>query len=241
MGFSSHLSTANEITTLLWVSFSDFSLNCFSLRPSMHASGEILSRIDILSHITCPHITAQLVRLLGWSQQTNFRPSTLMQANKGAWCHVARQLARRICRITLDLLVIKKKKKRQSVTPPVAISEAVCWFQSFQSTLAIFCDVISLLSKNRCPVCFSYNALGDERMLENTEIAQLFCWLACQENKMWGWVWRKLIIISLLWDRMAGIISTLPSASCLLPPGFTSHNRHKRCWTVMNIWTVINN
>lgn len=106
MGFSSHLSTANEITELLWVSFSDFSLNCFSLLPSMHASGEIPSWTDILSHITCPHITAQLARLLGWGWQTNFRPSTLMQSNKGAWCHVARQPGRRICRITLDLLVI---------------------------------------------------------------------------------------------------------------------------------------
>ena len=128
IGFSSHLSTANEITELLWVSFSDFSLNCFSLWPSMHTSGKIPSQIIILSHITCPHITAQLARLLGWSRQTNFRPSTLMQSNKGAWCHVAQQPARRICRITLDLLVIKKKKrkKKKAVCNPTCCHQWSC-------------------------------------------------------------------------------------------------------------------
>lgn len=42
----------------------------------------------------------------GW--QTNFLSSTIMQSNKGAWCQVAGQPARRICRTSLDLLVIMK-------------------------------------------------------------------------------------------------------------------------------------
>lgn len=51
---------------------------------------------------------AQLVSLSGWGRQTNFLPSTIMQSNKGVWCQVAGQQARRICRTILKLLVIIK-------------------------------------------------------------------------------------------------------------------------------------
>lgn len=75
---------------------------------------------------------ALLVRLSGWGRQTNFLFSTIMQSNKGVWCQVAGQPARRICRTVLELL------ERQCVTPPVAISGAVCWsWATLQSILTL--------------------------------------------------------------------------------------------------------
>lgn len=78
MGFS-FLSTANTITELLCVPFSDFSLNPPPILSLMNASGELPSQMDILSHII-----TRLARLPGWGRQNNFLSSTIMQSNKGA-------------------------------------------------------------------------------------------------------------------------------------------------------------
>lgn len=178
-----------------------------------------------MSTYYCPNRKTPGLELADWLP--TFHPNTL----KGAWCPVAEQLGRRICRITLDTLVSNPASCHERACVLLVWLSLIIWwiklkaqfFSPSKESFDIFIQTFSSLFPLQWPDFWEH---AGQPLFTQSSTAD---WL-CQENNIWAikhneWMWHKLIITSSLWDRMAGIISTLPSAFCLLPLGFRSHNR----------------